>query len=274
MGAQYFGRRVELTVAPISGGSGLKVTGARISFASKKTSTSAPNKSTISVYNLNSASRALVSTAGQGVILKAGYNDLLSTEVVGRVSRVEHVPAPPDIITKIEVIDGKTDLYGSTFSRSYSSGASKIQVFRDILAAMPNTDVGLLTASGLDGNISGPLALSGRARVVADKLASAWGFEWSVQDGVANALDTTGTRIPLVSAWKFSPTTGLLDVPARTDRGCSFTTFLTPTAVGDPVILKSDAVSGNFKIESRSSKGDTHGTGPGSWAVHHEAVLL
>lgn len=274
MGAQYFDRRAELTVAPVSGGQGLKVSKLRIAFDTKKTSTSAPNAATIRVYNLSPASRALVSTEGQAVILKAGYPGLMSTEVVGLVERVEHVPSPPDIVTTIHVKDGKTDLYGSTFSRSYSSGSSRLQVFRDVLAAMPNIQVGVLTASGLDGNTSGPLSLSGRARVVADKLARAWGFEWSVQDGVVQAMDSTGIRVPLASAWKFSPTSGLLSAPTKTDKGCSFTALLSPVSVGEPVIISSETMSGTFKIESRASKGDTHATGPAGMVINCEAVSI
>jgi hypothetical protein len=274
MGTPYFDRRAELTVAPVSGGQGLKVSKLRIAFDTKKTNTSSPNTATIRVYNLNPASRALVSTEGQAVILKAGYLGLMSTEVVGMVDRVEHVIAPPEIVTTIYVKDGKTDLYGSTFSRSYASGTSKIQIFRDILAAMPNTQVGQLSASGLDGNISGPLVLSGRARVVADKVARAWGVEWSVQEGLAQALDATSPRIPVVSAWKFSPTSGLQGAPAKTDKGCSFVALLTPVVVGDPVKLSSETLSGTYKVQSRASKGDTHGTGAGSWVISCEAVSL
>jgi hypothetical protein len=275
MGSQQFGREAKLTVAPIAGGAGIVVTDLRIAFDSQATSTSEPNKATVSIYNLNSASRGLIETEGQGVVLEAGYKGNTWREVVGKVGRVEHVPAGGiDIITKIQVEDGKTDLYGATFSRSYASGTSKAQILRDVLASMTDIEIGALTASGLSGNISGPLALAGRARVVADRLARAWGFEWSIQGGVAHALDSTGTRVSTVLAVKLSPSSGLLDAPTKTDRGCSFSALLSPAFPGDPVILESETLSGNFKIESRAARGDTGATGPGSWGINCEAVKL
>lgn len=285
MGVLQWLRTWELTVAPSGGGEGIKITDLRVTFKVEKTSTSEPNKATIAIYNLAPHSRLRIEEQDQAVILKAGYEDLMQVVFMGVVKRAEHKKVPPDIITELECKDGGIDLEAATFRRSYTAGTSRRRVVQDILAAMPNTDTGALTASSLSGSIPGKLALSGSARHVLNRLAGSWGFEWSVQDGVAQVLDKTGTTKPATMAVVLSPSSGLIGSPSRVVRGgkkktkktakikgnaAKFQCLLQPLiGPGSFVKLESDFVSGYFKVEKASHDGDTHGN---NWFTEGEGV--
>jgi hypothetical protein len=100
-------------------------------------------------------------------------------------------------------------------------------------------------------------------------------------------LDVEGTLDSAEIATVVSPETGLIGSPARTGQegargsktrkrkqrpGAKFTTLLIPSlAPGKFVILKSDFVSGSFKVQSVEHIGDTHGN---DWNSIVEAVQI
>ena len=284
MGVELYNRRWELVVAPSGGGRGLKVTDLRVTFRVEKTSSSEPNKATIQVYNLSQHSRDLIDKQDVAVTLKAGYEDLLQTVFVGVVKRVEHRKTPPDVVSELECKDGGIDLETAEFRRSYKAGTSRRRVVQDIIAAMPNTDTGRLSAAGIQGNIPGKLALSGGCRHMLNRLARSWDFEWSVQDGAVQVLDETGTTLPEALAIVLSPSTGLLGSPSKVARskkgkstnlsgaGAKFKSLLLPTIKpGVYVDLRSDLIKGYFKVESVTHDGDSHSS---SWTTETEGVLI
>lgn len=273
MGAQLFDRVLDLTVAPLSGGSGLQVKDLRVTFNVVKTSTSEPNTAEIEIYNLSSANRGLIEQKNQAVVLKAGYRDLSGTIVIGHLRRVEHRKEGSDVISKLEVKDGGKDLYEVEFRRSYTKGTSRMSVVRDIIGTMSTVSLGTVAATRLQGNLPSKLALSGLARVCMDKVCRAWGVEWSVQDGVAQFLDPTGTRGGGTLAIKLTTTSGLIGSPAKTQRGCTFQSLLRPDMLpGSYVTLESVLVSGAFKVQKVTHAGDK--MAPGAWLSNAEAVRL
>ena len=259
MGVELYNRKVDLTVAQINGSPGLRVKDLRVAFDISKSSTSEPNAATVDVYNLNDQSRAFVETKNQVLILKAGYEDLLSTILIGNVRRVEHEFVPPDIITHMEVRDGGKSLYESEFRRYYPAGSSKLSVVRDILGSMEGIETGVILTTALNGTTK-KLSLSGLSRVVLDRRAKAWGFEWSVQDGTAMVLDRGSTTVPQASAIILNRTSGLLDSPVKTQRGAKFKSLLRPDMpVGGFVIVQSRFLTARLKVESLRHVGDTKG---------------
>ena len=274
MGAQLYNRYLDLTIAPIGGAPGVRVRDLRVTFEIKKTSTSAPNEATLEVYNLSKQNRTAIDAKGQGVVLKAGYLDVSGTLLVGDVRRVEHARQAPDIITRIEVRDGGQALYGSEFARSYGATSSRVAVVRDLVSTLTGVSLGMVSASGLSGNVGRRLALSGLSRVCLDKVCRAWGVEFSVQDGVAQFLDPTGTRGGGSVAIKLSPTSGLIGSPAKTQRGCTFTSLLRADMLPGSYVIISDTElgDGNYRVQSLVQKGDTHGSG--SWLTDGEGLRL
>ncbi len=284
MGVELYNRKWELVIASSGGGPGLKITEARVAFDVEKTSTSEPNKATIQVYNLSQHSRDLIDEQDVAVVLKAGYEDLLQTVFVGVIKRGEHRKEPPDVITELECKDGGVDLETAEFRRSYKAGTSRRRVVQDIIDAMPNTDTGLLTASGISGSIPGKLALSGGCRHMLNRLARSWDFEWSVQDGAVQILDETGTTLPAGLAIVLSSSTGLIGSPSKVARskkgartnlsgaGAKFKSLLLPTIKpGVYVDLRGDTIKGFYKAETVAHRGDTHSS---EWITETEGVLV
>ena len=278
---EQFGRVCELTVAPLSGGAGVSVSGLRVVFEIERTSTSEPNPATVQVYNLSEGTRGMVQDKDQAVILKAGYQDLVQQIFIGVVRRVEHRREGTEIVTELELKDGGIALLEPEFRRAYARGTSRRKIVQDIIRAMPGISEGHLSNTVLKGSISGKLALSGTCKTAMDRLARGWGFEWSVQDNVVQVLRLTGTREGRELAEVFSPLTGLIGSPSRTGRdaragkgaaGARWASLLRPALVpGGYALIESEFLSGAFKVESVRHSGDTHGD---AWQTEAEGVQL
>lgn len=278
---EQFGRVAELVIAPLDGGAGVSLSGLRIVFEIERTSTSEPNPATIQVYNLSEGTRGLVQDKDQGVILKAGYLDLVQQIFIGVVRRVEHRREGTEIVTEIEAKDGGIALLEPEFKRAYTRGVSRRKIVNDIVRSMPGISAGHLSSSVLSSSISGKLAFSGTCKNAMDRLARAWNFEWSIQDNVVQVLRLTGTREGRELAEVFSPLTGLIGSPCRTGRdarsgkgvaGARWTSLLRPALVpGGFALLESEFLTGAFKVESLIHRGDTHGE---AWQTEAEGVQI
>ena len=165
-----YGRQATLVIAPTSGAMGVDLTGLRIAFEVKKTSTSAPNASTIKVWNLSETTRNRILAKKMALILRAGYGetaDKLPVLASGVVLRVEHSPQPPDVVTEVEIRDGGLGLDDSKVRRVYPAGTPVRHIVEQILGTMPDVSVGALTASALLGRLPGKRCFSGSARAAA-----------------------------------------------------------------------------------------------------------
>lgn len=287
MGIELFDRRAEVIVAPIDGTPGIDVSGLRVTFRVEKTSTSEPNTATVSIYNLAEFSRGRIKAKDQAVIVRAGYIDLVEQVCAGVIKRVEHRRDGVDIVTELALKDGGQDLLEPEVRKSYAAGTSRLRILEDILSAMPHTSRGKVLASGVSGSISGKLSFSTTAKLALDRLARAWDFEWSIQDGALQVLDPEGTLEPVELAVVLSPQTGLIGSPARTGQegrrksksksrkqrpGAKFQSLLMPSIrPGRYVLLRSDFVSGAFKVQSVEHTGDTHGV---DWTTEVEAIQI
>ena len=206
-GALY-NRLASLIIAPTSGAMGVDVTGLRISFEVRKTSSSAANPSSIQVYNLSPSTRNKILAKKTALILRAGYgatNDQIPLLASGVILRVEHAPQPPDVVSTFEIRDGGLGLDEAKFRRAYGAGTSVKRIMLDILGQMSDVSQGPMVCFAIEQNLSHKRSFSGSARQAMDKLASAYGFEWSVQNGVFQALDRFGTTLPQNSATVLSP---------------------------------------------------------------------
>lgn len=287
MAVELFSRKAQTIVAPVDGTEGIDVTGLRTVFNVSKTSTSEPNTATVGVYNLSPYSRDRIQAKDQFVILRAGYEDLVQQVCSGVVKRVEHKREGVDIVTEMELKDGGKDLLEPEFRRAYSKGTARLKIVNDIVGAMPNTTKGRINATGVTGFTAGKLAFSTTCKLALDRLARAWSFEWSIQEGAIQVLDREGTLDTVELATVVSPGTGLIGSPSRTGQeglrgsktrkrkprsGATFQTLLIPSiAPGKYVILESEFVSGSYKVQSVEHIGDTHGN---DWNTKVEAIQI
>jgi len=267
-----YDRVAKLVIAPIDGSPGVELTGLRVTFDIEKTSVSQPNKSNVKIYNLAPQTRKRIRVKKQAIMLSAGYVDMVHLICSGVIQRVEHSCTPPDVMTELELRDGGLGLDDMEFRKSFKPGTSRMQIVREILATMPDVNVGALVASGLAGVSKGKLSFSGKARRALDKLARAWDLEWSVQDGSVQILDHTGTTKPKPSALVLSPETGMVGTPTLTEKGVKVRSLLMPALKpGEYIEVRSSFVSGWYKALSVHHTGDTHGD---DWHTEVEAKSL
>lgn len=288
MAVELYGRKAQVIVAPVDGSDGIDVTGLRIEFNVKRTSTSEPNTATVKVYNLSEWSRGHIKAKDQAVVVNAGYQDLIERVCSGVIKRVEHRrEGLVDIVTEMEIKDGGRDLLEPEFRRSYGRGTSRRTIIENILSAMPYTSKGRLAASGISGVTGGKLSLSTTCKLALDRLARAWDFEWSIQDGALQILDSDGTLEPQELAIVIGADSGLISIPSKTGQegprksgsrarkqrpGAKFRTLLMPSMrPGRYVLLRSEFVTGAFKVQSVEHNGDTHS---GDWSTDVEAVQI
>jgi hypothetical protein len=272
VGTLLFERQADLTVAPLSGGDGIKIEGLRIVFSVEKTSTSEANHASVQVYNLAEQTRGWLKSKDQAVVLNAGYLESSQRLFAGVIDRLEHEREGVDLVTTIECKDGGLDLRDPEFHRSYRAGTSKASIISDIVANMPHTTQGPVAALGAQGRTGGAVALSGTCKRVLDRLGRSWGYEWSIQDGVLQVLDEGEAATPEILAVKLTPTTGLIGSPTKTERGVKARSLLRPSLrPGSYLVVESEFLTGGYKAESVRHDGDTHG---GAWNTETEARSL
>lgn len=265
-GGVLFGRLATLVIAPTSGRPGVDVTGLRIQFEVRKTSSSSANAAKITVWNLAKETRNLITEKNTAVILRAGYgetsDDTLPLLASGVVRRAEHEHQGQDVTSVIEIRDGGIGLDETEYREAFPRGTSWAAIARSILERMPDVSIGALSAEGLSGVTPARWVASGRARGALDKLARARGFEWSVQNGVAQLVDRTSGARPQILAELLSSETGMIGSPTKTNVGCKVKSLLRAGILpGDFINVRSDFYTGYLKALVVEHKGDTDASG-------------
>src|SRR5262245_34863016 len=246
----------------------------RVSFKATKTLKPKPNTCEITIYNLNQDHRSGLTKVKHPVVqLSAGYENDLTQVFYRQAVHVLHERKDPDILTTISTSDGGPKLQTARIKQSFGPGAKAGDVLRAIVKTL-GVKVGNLDATVRKLN-SGKAAsiflegatLSGHAPYELSALCRSAGLEWSIQDGVIQFLDVGRT------AAKFATVLDedlLLSTPSLSDKNVvESDTFLQKDFLpGRQVQIKSEFVTGAFRLEKCEYRGDTHGD---DWAVHFEA---
>ena len=279
--------------------------GLRIAFDVTKTMDGGSNKATIVVTNLSADSRSRV-VKGAVARLRAGYGDELELIYEGEVRRAPQSERQgPDFVTTMECGDGVEAFRAQDVKKTFPAGTSVkaviLAVAKRFTEALPDdermpvhfgktvkkkTKASRLSVRTLDADLvvlerslkeqgfstvlRRALSVSGSANEVMDSLARLYRFDWSVQDGAIQIVAYGATLIG--EAVVLGPETGLLGVPAPTDFGCKFTALLIPRLrPGAAVVIRSDTLSGQFRLETAHLSGDTRAD---SWTIECEARSL
>jgi len=241
----------------------------KVRFVIRKNRSKQPNDGEISIYNLSPATAASARETGASVRLFAGYEGaeiLISQSGIIKV-RTEY--APPDIITVIETLDGIVPLRETRLSLSFVDGATVRQVIDAIARQM-----GLVVRPvriNLDVPMRGGYSRVGRAGPALAEVTSRVGATWSVQNGDLLILGPDGVA-PREAAL-IAPDTGMLRVPEpmetetdseriarKTRAGFRVSSLLRgEIEPGDPVVVRSRDVSGQFVVDEIEHRGDNRG---------------
>ena len=245
----------------------------RITFSISKTRRSSANSATITVYNLAERNRKRLQAKGTALSLLVGYGGAMQLLYSGEVNHGRVLRAAPDWISEAECLDGQGALRTGTLSRTWPTGTPRMLIAQTIAAALTGLALGPVEATPFVGIIDAPLSVSGSARSSLDLLAAAWGFTWSVQDGVVEFRTDGGIGSGLATAPLLSSQTGLIGSPEWTDDGLSVRCLLTPAIrPGGRVVVASLTANGIFQVESVQHSGDTHGNDWTSVATCKEAI--
>lgn len=272
------------------------VRGLRVAFHVKRRLAKEPDTAEVRVWNLSEEHRASLSdraeSGGQApaVLLNAGYRGSLGRLFLGDVVLVSHMRDGPDWLTKVDLADGVRDHRDVRVSLSVSPGATAAQVLRSMSGKMA-ASVSRAAARAASGDLQGArnefvsgLALEGTASDVLDEIMRSMGVDWTIQDGEVVALNPGEPEVGEVTL--LTRETGLLGTPelGTREEGAKGSTpakrrravfwkassLLNPRVQpGRAVEIRSEAVSGVFRVEATDHSGDTHGD---DWRTGIEAV--
>lgn len=252
----------------VRGKPGKRLDGLRIKFEIEKTDESYPNKAKISVYNLNPSSRAEVEKKGLALVLSVGYGLELEDIFNGDIARPITELEGPDYVTTFEVGDGEKSFQSSRVDVAYKEGTSFKDIFQGLATSLGQT-IKDFSQVGPEKILNG-LTLSGLSRTHLDELTAKNGLEWSIQDNALQIIKKGGSTNE--QAVFLSSDTGLIGIPKKKAEGIEFNSLLMPKLrPGRKVQIQSKFISGVFRCEKVTHKGDTH---ENDWFTTVEAVAL
>ena len=253
--------------------------GLQMTFSVNKAISGMP-KSTIDIYNMSPDSRRVL-MEGNGkldVQLYVGWNNVaMSLLAAGGIMQV--IPEKIGTSNKVQMnfADSYRGISSSTYSNNYPANTSVAKIVQDLAKRIEGVEVVAkrIEAKGVVGGKG--YIVNGRIAKELDKLANSYAFTWSVQNGIFQALNDSGSsseRIYEISPQAgnlFSATASLVDM-FQTVTAMEISAFLNPKIIpGDTVNLKSDFVpmyNGKYKVYNITFDGDTNGS---QWAMKIES---
>jgi hypothetical protein len=179
-----FNRRVELKVGK-PGDLGKIFSDLRIEFEIEKTKESNANTGKIAIYNLNQASRDLLTQKGAKYEFKAGYFGFGETPLIGvlssgDVTEVATERKGPDIVTSFKIGEAIKALGETKIEKSYGEGVSLKSVMGDLGNALGVAKSTIIGAS--NESLSSGYSASGKVKDRLDEITKKQGLDWSVQN--------------------------------------------------------------------------------------------
>lgn len=273
-GQKLFGRRARITI------NSLQSTDLRVVFKAKKTLSKEPNTCEVTVYNLSADSRAKIQKRGDPLTLEAGYEDL-GTLFVGNTDTGTHERVGADWLTKLHCGDGEQAYQHTRVSVGFKPGTRVTDVVKGVAKQFLNGGVDVSQALGLslEGQFSQGYAVQGSAAQELDRLLKGRGFEWSIQDGKLQILQTDKPTNQIVLLGESSgligsptwatPEKGGPDSPTR-PRTIRFKALLNPLIKpGCRLRLDSEQIKTDLRVTELIHSGDTAGQ---DWYTEGEGV--
>ena len=256
-----FGRLVTVQLGA-EGDTGRDLTGLRVRFEVRMNDGSTPNSAKIEVTNPAPDTIALAQQDGAVVRLLVGYSS--DGGVARLIFHGEPIPGgieerreAVDRVLVIEAQDGRTAYTGTYLDVSYSSEQTAAQVFH-VVADEIGIPIGRFDL-GDDERFPYGRVLSGPARTILDDLCGMVGRQWTIRDGTLQVWETGTTTGE--DAILFTPTTGLIGSPTKTDEGVEIKALINPSLrPGRAFRVESALVSGNYRCTECQFRGDSRGS--------------
>lgn len=262
MGDLLFQRQASVTVATVK----VDYPGLDFAFTVKKSLRPEPNTAEVHIINLNRDHRSQLEELTEvPVQIEAGYKDATSVLFLGNLRRAISMRDGANIITSISSGDGEKELRKARVNVALIPGTTTDQVLRLVALSLGvgtgNLDkaISTLNFSTVGNLFTKGTVLSGNAAREMSNLCRSVGLTWSVQNGKLQILPLgqalQGTAI------KLTPSTGLVGTPSVDNKGLLKAHMLMAPDVfpGRLLVLESERLTGQFRIETTEHKGDTAG---------------
>ena len=247
----------------------------RCSFKVEKNLGKEPNTATVSVFNLNAESRAMVQKAPLYVRIDAGYDGNVERLFVGELRWGQSIKQPARWETSLDLADGERSFRFGRVNRSFLGGVSALDAVREAAKGMGLTpQISPANLLLLRRQYPGGLSMHGPAHQELTRALTPFGLTWSIQDGELQIQSSEETRVDM--AVVISEATGMLGspefaVPENPKKSptlhvrCQLKPALRP---GGRVMVDSRSIKGLFKVIRVVHVGDTFG---GPWESQVEA---
>lgn len=239
----------------------------RVQFNAQKTVTGEPNKAEISITGLSRETRRAIRANLTRVRVIAGYASSASSAGLvcsGALTAAFTSRQGADVVTKLIALDGMGGMTRGAYAKAFAGGTPVAQLVRELAASMPGVGVGQIAVTG---NLSPKgVQLSGSSTSQLNKLADQFGFSWSVQNGVLQAVmdgKDTGEGFSFSSDTNLVAVTPVLNGPLQVPIGVEIAAkFEARVKPGDRCIVQSSVapeLSGAYTATSVSLSFDSHG---------------
>lgn len=239
----------------------------RVAFNANKGITGSPNKIDLAIWGLSQKTRMAIRGNLTKIQVIAGYSSSAgSAGLVATGGILSAIPERqgPDIVLKITALDGFGGMVRGAYSRAFGGGTPISAVVSDIAGALPGVTVGLID---VDGNLfQKGQQFTGASSDQLNSLADQYGFSWSVQDGVFQAISDkrdSGRSFLFTSDRNLISAAPLLNGPMADNVGVEIMAkFDARMKPGDQMIVQSSVnplLDGSYKSTSVNLQFDSHG---------------
>jgi hypothetical protein len=275
-GSTLFGRKWRVTLGTLA------IDSQRVAFRVEKTLAPQPNKAEVRVWNLTKSHIQGLENLAAGKVpipvqIEAGYQSATSVLFTGELRHVVTTREGPDLVTTVGSGDGESAFQTSRINVSIRPNTTTDQALKMIAAALGVSKGNLSSAAvklrlaGVGNLFSNGTVFCGSASREMTQICRSCGLTWSIQNGelqllpIGKALDA--------SAIDLSPETGLIGSPSLDVKGKLAVRMLMIPDVfpGRKLVLTSERLSGNYRVEASVHSGDSHGQ---EWYVDAEGKAL
>lgn len=268
---EQFRRALILTVGTI------EITALRVVFEVEKDLTGKPNKARFDIYNLNETHRQQLETAKSvPVQCDAGYIDGMSVIFLGTLRAGASYRDGPNWVTQLSAGDGAEEIKSSRVNVSIAPGTTTDQVLRQVAEALgvkvgnlKDTFAMIKTDWKAGGNLfPNGTVITGSAAREMTAVCRSLGLDWTIHNGELQIQERGKTLGG--EAIFLSKKTGMINTPELDAKGVLRIDCLMQPDVfpGRLLVVESDRVRGQFRIEKTTHKGDAFG---GDWTISIEA---
>jgi hypothetical protein len=235
----------------------------------EKSTSRQPNKGKIKIFNFpKDKARSLPSSPE--IQIFAGYKDNFGTIFSGQGEKITYNRS--DILTTVldmEVSDGGLLYRNPNLSQNFGADTRVVDVLKSVLDTM---GIGYGNLSSVESQIQlassqttypEGVTVHGAGRRYIQRVLSASGFRWSIQDG--NIQIRSGENPVDNRAIVLEPGKGLIGSPAIDSQGkvSCMAQLLPGIYPGRVIVLRSSIVEGNFSAKKCKYVGKT----PGDWKI-------